>query len=72
MWSRPKRFALIRHEDVSGTSGTGVVALGVEFEDGRVVLRWCGALTSTAIYDSADDLIRIHGHEGRTVIMWEV
>ena len=33
-------FSLVRHEDVSGVSGTGRVADGVEFNDGTVVLRW--------------------------------
>ena len=33
-------FALIRDVDVSGVSGTGVVAEGVQFSDGTCVLRW--------------------------------
>jgi hypothetical protein len=32
-------FMLRRTEDVSGLSGTGMVAEGVEFTDGRVAMR---------------------------------
>jgi hypothetical protein len=33
-------FSLVRDEDVSGISGTGPIAEGVEFTDGSVALRW--------------------------------
>lgn len=33
-----RRFELHREEDVSGVSGTGVVAEGVAFSDGRVLM----------------------------------
>lgn len=65
-----RRFALDRVEDASGVSGTGVVAEGVEFSDGRVALRWRTAVTSVAIYDSMADLVAIHGHEGRTRVVY--
>lgn len=62
-------FYLVRTEDVTGTSGTGIVAEGVQFTDGTVVLRWvCGPATSTCVYVSLYDLLAIHGHEGRTHI----
>jgi hypothetical protein len=41
----PRRFALIRHVDYTGVSGIGVVAYGVTFADGQVVLRWCSNRT---------------------------
>jgi len=65
-----RRFRLIRHEDVSGVSGTGVVAEGVRFSTGKVALSWCSNLHSVTVYDAVDDLERIHGHEGRTSIEW--
>lgn len=34
-----RRFTLVRHDDVTGVSGTGVVADGVRFPDGVVALR---------------------------------
>jgi hypothetical protein len=65
-----KRFELHRKVDVSGTSGTGVVAEGVQFRDGRVALRWLTATSSSAFYDSMDHVQAIHGHEGATAIVW--
>lgn len=65
-----RRFQLIRREDQTGISGTGVVAYGVLFPDGRAVLRWDTKVNSTVIYDSLDDLKTIHGHDGRTVVHW--
>ena len=64
-------FRLNRKEDVSGVSGTGVVAEGIEFSDGRVAMRWiCGTPLSTCCWDSVDDMMEIVGHGGRTVIEW--
>jgi hypothetical protein len=60
----------IRTEDVSGISGVGVVAEGVQFSDGTCVLRWLTQHTSTAIYASMADLITIHGHNGATQVRW--
>lgn len=65
-----RRFELVRAEDVSGVSGTGIVAKGVEFDDGVCVMRWCGVKTSTAIYSSSKELVDIHGHEGRTELRY--
>ena len=57
-------FVLIRDADVSGTSGTGVVAEGVVFSDGTVAMRWLTRTRSTALYDNLEDLVEIHGHDG--------
>lgn len=66
----PRRFHLVRDEDETGTSGTGVVVEGIEFADGTVAIRWLTAVTSTAIYASIADLITIHGHGGKTTVAW--
>jgi hypothetical protein len=63
-------FSLVRTEDVSGVSGTGTVAHGVEFDDGQVVMQWNNT-GSICIYKSAQQLEEVHGHEGRTKISWE-
>lgn len=65
-----RRFYLQRDEDASGVSGTGVVAEGVEFTDGTCAMRWRTATTSTAVYGSAQDVVTVHGHEGRTRLVW--
>ncbi|MFE1361348.1 hypothetical protein [Streptomyces harbinensis] len=66
----PRRFHLQRDEDETGTSGTGIVVEGIEFADGTVAIRWLTSTTSTAIYASIADLIAIHGHGGRTRVVW--
>ncbi len=68
--AEPKRFQLVRSEDVSGTSGTGIVAYGVAFGDGTAVIRWNTETSSTAIYGSVKDIEKIHGHNGATIVSW--
>ena len=67
----PRRFHLQRVEDVHGVSGTGVVAEGVQFTNGYCCLTWLTPYTSVATYHSVDVLERIHGHEGRTRVVWD-
>lgn len=62
---------LQRDEDVSGTSGTGIVAYGVQFPDGVIVLRWDTVVNSTVIYNNEEDLVTITGHGGRTKVVWD-
>lgn len=64
-------FYLERHEDVSGVSGTGTVADGVEFDDGTVVIHWRGDDRSTVVWASIEAAERVHGHDGKTSFVWE-
>lgn len=64
-------FELHRDRDVSGVTGTGVVADGAEFPDGTVVVRWRGEHTSTVVWPSLDDALAIHGHDGATRVVWD-
>lgn len=67
-----RNFELHRTEDPSGISGTGVVAEIVEFSNGKCCVAWDGTLAGVAsviVYDSLGDVERIHGHEGRSVIV---
>lgn len=63
-------FILQRDEDVSGVSGTGTVAEGVEFADQRVVVHWLGEHGTIVVHESIGSVYAIHGHEGRTRIVW--
>lgn len=65
-----RRFQLVRTVDVSGVSGTGHVADGVLFDDGKVVTRWRGAIAQTCVWDSFEHVEAIHGHSGATRIVW--
>lgn len=68
--STQRRFVLVRDQDVSGTSGTGTVAEGVELSNGQVVLHWLTQLDSIAIYANTKVLETLHGHGGKTTILW--
>jgi hypothetical protein len=65
-----RRFELNRDRDVSGISGTGVVADGVAFEDGTVVVHWRGLWPSTVLWPALDGLLAVNGHGGATRVVW--
>lgn len=65
----PRRFLLVRNEDLTGVSGTGHVAEGVEYSDGVCSMHWVvPPAQSTSVYKSIDDVVSIHGHNGATVV----
>jgi len=61
-------FAMHRYEDVSGRSGTGVPAVGVEFPDGTCAMGWLTDINSVSVYDALHEVQDIHGHGGKTQI----
>jgi hypothetical protein len=64
-------FYLERTEDVSGVSGTGRVAEGVQLPSGRVVIEWLtSSYHSIGIYESMCALLAIHGHNGATNVVF--
>ena len=63
-----KRFQLNRKEDVSGISGIGIIAEGVVFHDGQVVLSWFGQHHTVEILPDISSVEAIHGHGGTTAI----
>lgn len=66
-----KTFTLERDIDVSGISGTGTVAEGIQFSTGKVVIHWISNdHHSTVVWDSIDSVIAIHGHGGATRLIW--
>ena len=66
-----RRWHLVRHEDESGVSGTGIVASGVLFHDGSVAYKWRTEPSTLQYADDIDRVIEIHGHDGRTDVVWE-
>lgn len=67
-----RRFVLHRDEDPTGVSGTGVVAEGIEFTDGIVVLHWVTEWPSTVVHYERGmrSVVAVHGHGGSTRIVW--
>ena len=75
--SAPRTFVLRRHQDETGVStahGAAPgqdVAWGVEFPDGPCVIRWCiSDVRQTAVFASLDDIKAVHGHDGKTEVVW--
>jgi hypothetical protein len=66
-----RTFHLHRLEDAPGVSGTGVVAEGTLYSNTKVVISWLTVHKSMAIYDSLAEMEAIHGHDGRTKIVWD-
>lgn len=81
-----RRFQLHRDTDVSGVSGTGIVADGQEFPTGWVMtfpdgtmlqlpagwcfVHWRGEYRSMVLWDSVESAMAVHGHNGATRLVW--
>ena len=74
-----RRFHLHRRSGITGISGTGTVAEGIQFSDGTVVLRWLTVGTArpdhvrptTVIHDDIVSVLGLHGHNGATEVIWD-
>lgn len=62
-------FQLVRDSDVTGVSGTGIVALGCDFPGNSCVLQWTSEIKSTFWYPSMETVKKLHGHDGKTRIV---
>ena len=67
-----RRFYLQRNEDATGMSGTGIVAMGVEFSSGWCALMWKSEIASLTTYTSISSVEKLHSHSGQhdTKIVW--
>lgn len=68
-----RRFMLNRIVDMTGVSGTGVVAVGAEFPSGRCVMEWLPGKAGVRpfnIYQDTAEIEAVNGHDGATVIEW--
>ncbi len=63
-------FYLFRHSDVNGMSGTGVVAVGVVWPNGKAHMQWVSFKSSFEIHENVENLIEIHGHNGATELIY--
>ncbi|MGW0006122.1 hypothetical protein ACWDT6_20060 [Nocardia grenadensis] len=62
-------FQLHRDRDLTGYSGTGVVADGVVWPDGTVSMCWRGPVRTTVEAACLTDIETIHGHDGATRVV---
>lgn len=65
-----RRFVLRRDIDQTGVSGTGDIAEGVQWTSGEVSLKWRTEYWACAFYLNMAAIEKIHGHSGRTRIVW--
>ena len=61
-------FNVMRNDDISGISGCGIVAEGVEFHDGQVAISWFGRYHILEVCKDLKTWLDVHGHEGRTIV----
>jgi len=66
-----KTFHLLRTEDESGVSGTGIIAEGSMDHNGTCFLSWLTKYQSWGIYPSLEVLVAIHGHGGATKVVFD-
>jgi len=69
--SPTRLFHLLRLDDESGVSGTGRVAEGVVFSNGWVALLWLTETPSMGFYPSIEAVETIHGHSGKTRVVFD-
>ena len=67
-----RHFWLLRLADASGISGTGIVAEGTILSNGWCVLNWLATETAMAFYPSIKAIEKVHGHEGRTRVVYNL
>jgi len=65
-----RRFYLVRLNDHSGVSGTGVIAEGICFTDWVCHIHWLTEFRSEGRYPNPDEMMKIHGHDGDTILYW--
>ena len=66
----PKLFKLKRFEDSTGISGTGYVAEGVEFSNGKVVMCWYGETSTIVFHENINSVIKINCSHSNSKIEW--
>jgi hypothetical protein len=66
-----RRFELLRNVDLSGVSGTGIVAHGWKLPFGMALLTWPGKWPTWTLHlRGLRSVQAIHGHGGCTRIVW--
>jgi len=66
-----KTFYLLRHRDVHGNSGTGVVAEGIIFDSGMCAMTWLTEYKTVTVFDKITTVKKLHGHGTLTEVIIE-
>lgn len=66
-----KTFYLLRHEDLHGHAGLGVVAEGIIFDSGMGAFTWLSDIPTITTFRRIQDVVKLHSHGGRTEIIIE-
>lgn len=66
-----KTFYLLRHNDVHGNSGIGVVAEGIIFDSGMCAMTWLSDIATVTTFRKVTDVEKLHGHDGKTQVIIE-
>jgi len=62
---------IMRLEDLHGVSGTGKIADVFEASNGKCIVVWISAHSSTNIYDNVKHVESTHSHGGKTLVIWD-
>lgn len=69
-----RTFHMVRTEDISGNTGTGIVAEGVVLSNGKAVVSFFPTpqmpVSNVIVFDSVYEAERVHSHGGRTRIVY--
>ena len=60
-----RRWIMVRQEDVSGVSGVGLVAAGIEFATGEVVGAFMSKFPGSFSFPSMSVAQNVHSHKGK-------
>jgi len=60
MTNEARLFKMVRNNDETGVSGTGVVADGIEFPNGMVAVCWRSKTPSVNVYRSFVEFKHVH------------
>ena len=64
-----RRFVLVRHEDITGNSGVGIIGEGIEWRGGTADLHWVTDYESFVHWPGGvEAILAVHGHSGATVV----
>ncbi len=61
---------IMRHVDVHGVSGEGIVADVFEATNGKCIVIWRSAHSSVCVYDNVKHVETTHSHGGKTDVIW--